>query len=347
MTPKEIKEIEDEFRTDIEIVEDLEIQELNEKLISWEIKEENIKFKSGDLMCKVWDKYAEEIELEELKEYFENKIIYSSQEQKSKAYKGSYAYFYFNVAPIYIYALIEKGFANEAINALERRSEWSDLINIFLKDYFFIAKPYLNKIQVNKIYKILKSNNLYREINRSDTFLNVLTTIRSEMLDESLSKVNIEINRDKQELIARIQNWGFDEKYNKLLNSIDQYIDGSDEHINSGMVNNLRTFLSDFAVDIAENIATELKEEIPHIDGKQKIGDCRSYIKNKLELTDPEHGFMNRFIDVLHSEGGHSFSTDKEYFRLGRNITIEIALFLMKKFEKYKNNKKSNKFKLF
>jgi hypothetical protein len=36
----------------------------------------------------------------------------------------------------------------------------------------------------------------------------------------------------------------------------------------------------------------------------------------------------------LHEEGGHSFVSEKEYFRLSRNIAIEIALFVLSKYEK-------------
>jgi hypothetical protein len=40
---------------------------------------------------------------------------------------------------------------------------------------------------------------------------------------------------------------------------------------------------------------------------------------------------MNKYVDILHSEGGHSFTSNVEYFRLAKNIGIEISLFLLSK----------------
>lgn len=64
------------------------------------------------------------------------------------------------------------------------------------------------------------------------------------------------------------------------------------------------------------------------------MGNIRAYLKNKFNLTDEENNFLNNFISILHGEGGHSFVSEKEYFRLARNIAIEISLFMLSKYEK-------------
>ena len=43
---------------------------------------------------------------------------------------------------------------------------------------------------------------------------------------------------------------------------------------------------------------------------------------------------INQFINILHNEGGHDFISEKEYFRLARNIAVEIDLLLLSKYER-------------
>jgi hypothetical protein len=59
------------------------------------------------------------------------------------------------------------------------------------------------------------------------------------------------------------------------------------------------------------------------------MGTNRKYLKINLELSDNDDKFMTSFIDVLHGQGGHKFISNKTYFRLARNMAIEIALFLL------------------
>ena len=91
--------------------------------------------------------------------------------------------------------------------------------------------------------------------------------------------------------------------------------------------------MNEFIIDLAERISTIEKEEIPTDPTMQKIGNARHYIKKKLFLSVEDHAFSNSFRKVLHSEGGHAFTSNKYYFRLTRNIGIEIALLLISKFE--------------
>ena len=60
----------------------------------------------------------------------------------------------------------------------------------------------------------------------------------------------------------------------------------------------------------------------------------RAYLKHKFGLSDNENKFINSFIDILHVGGGYDFVSEKEYFRLARNIAIELSLFLLSKYEK-------------
>ena len=90
------------------------------------------------------------------------------------------------------------------------------------------------------------------------------------------------------------------------------------------------------STDLARKIAAIESEEIPRyaeIKGIGETGRVRRYLKTKLELSDKDDKLIDAFIDVLHSEGGHSFVSNKEYFRLARNIAIEIALLVLSKYK--------------
>ena len=101
------------------------------------------------------------------------------------------------------------------------------------------------------------------------------------------------------------------------------------------MIGNLRIFMADIFKDIARRISTKLEEEIPKIPNRAEMGNIRVYLKGKINLSDNEDKFINSFIDILHTEGGHSFTSEKIYFRLARNIAIEIALLVLSKYEKH------------
>ena len=100
------------------------------------------------------------------------------------------------------------------------------------------------------------------------------------------------------------------------------------------MISNLRTFMGNLLKDVAGRIAQKESETIPTIQGCGEMGNIRGYLKIKLNLSAKDDKFIDSFVDILHSEGGHAFMSEKEYFRLARNIAIEISLFILSKYEK-------------
>jgi hypothetical protein len=157
-----------------------------------------------------------------------------------------------------------------------------------------------------------------------------LANLGYEEVKKSILNVNIEINRDKEKLISIFSNNGFDQKYEKLLKEIDDYINTNSTIVTSGMIGNMRSFMEDLLTDLARKIAANNNEQIPE-EEKSHMGNIRKYLKSKLELSDNDNHLINKYIDVLHSEGGHSFMANVEYFRLAKNIGIEIGLFLLSK----------------
>ena len=223
------------------------------------------------------------------------------------------------------FSLVQLGYIDDAIESLETRKPPIQGITIFLN--MFIDDNYFDSKQLKRIsdLNVLKNNS---EIKQK------ILQKRFGILRHQTRNVNIEINQDKKQVSEKIKHFGLNANYNKLLDCIDFFLQKeTPEPVNSGMINNLREFMASLTKDIANRIAKSEHEEIPKVKDSE-MGNVRNYLKKKLELTDNDDKLIDSFINVLHKEGGHSFVSEKEYFRLSRNIGIEIALFILSKYEK-------------
>lgn len=241
---------------------------------------------------------------------------------------------YTSNSQLFTYCLIKLGHIDEALNLIVSRSInsklSSELIFSLLNDGVDEFVSYMSKKQIINLQRAVACLRVGNQRYKED-LIKKLVGLRVEHLTKSINKINIEINRDKTQLIKLIFNWGLGEKYNILLEGIDKHILSEDKLIHGGMIGNLRNFMSDFVIDIATKISRYKRENIPHENNRQKIGDCRVYLRDELNLSNEEHKLIDSFIIILHSEGGHSFMSEKEYFRLARNIAVEICLFMMTK----------------
>ena len=345
-----------ELKDDIETVIEKEISDLDDAVDkthvkTWSIDNNSSKllYSNAERLLRLWISLSDD----ESKLAFKGKILSGINLAEIKRYKYGVWPIIQSASQLCFYVAIKIGLIDEALSAFVKRvnhGEQSvlifDLIKDDLKEFLFL----LTRTQLNELHRILEVALVDTDhISKKSSFLKNLLDERIRLLDKKLDKINVEINQDKSNLMRQISDWGFDEKYNALLESVDKYILSEDSTINSGMVNNLRNFMSDFAIELAEKVALQEKEDIPkyeEIKNIQKVGRCRRYLKEKLNLSDGEHNLYDNFIVVLNNSGGHSFSSDKEYFRLARNMVIEMALFLMTKFtRKYpeKSIKKSSK----
>jgi hypothetical protein len=218
-----------------------------------------------------------------------------------------------------------------------RYSSTNVTLSYFLYDLLSTKKNYYDfELLTSLLYFSKKQINKYGT--SYDKILSELqlnfANIGYEEIKKSISGVNIEINRDKEKLISIFSNNNFDEKYEHLLKEIDEYINTNSTIVTSGMISNMRSFMEDLVTDLARKIAANKNEQISENTDKGHMGNIRDYLKIKLELSDKDNQLINKYIDVLHSEGGHSFTSNVEYFRLAKNIGIEIGLFLLSKASK-------------
>jgi hypothetical protein len=228
---------------------------------------------------------------------------------------------------IAFYALVKLGYSNEAIESLRDRQDSSNYIAGLL--VCILDKHYFDSNQLKAISEVAKVRRFTPELNSA------LTNARFDLLKSQIRKVNVEINQDKKAVAEKINLLGLSGNYNELLKCIDNFIQtDTSRGVNAGMIATLRTFMADLLKDIAKRISENEREAIPKIEGRAEMGNIRGYLKTKLELSDKDDKFVDAFVDILHEEGGHSLVSEKEYFRLSRNIAIEIALFVLSKYEK-------------
>lgn len=253
------------------------------------------------------------------------------------------AEYYASGCSLCFFTLVRLGFIDKALDALGKRAEKGKCTgDIFTLIALMVGEDltYFDLNQLAKLTEIIKNLTVHgsdgiwrRAAMEQSTLLTKIRSVTYEVAKKSIRGVNIEINRDKEEVVSYISHFEFDDKYNKLLSEIDKYIYTESEIISSGMIGNLRSFMEDLLTDLAKKIAIHEEGDIPQYEGLGAMGCVRKYLKDNLELSDNDNSFINAYISVLHSEGGHSFVSNKDYFRLARNIGIEIVLLLLSKFK--------------
>ncbi len=279
-----------------------------------------IVYPNGQTLVDLFSNVSNEIELNKrVLERLKKEIIKAPEEQSASVMTYT---FYCGISPLCFFALIESGFVNEAIDCLNLRIQTSygitRLVNIYLEKNIF------NYDQLNHLAKRYKDPDYSRKI--LDKKFNIFK--------KQLKTINLEINQDKIIVSQKIKNYGFSDKYNEYLNLIDEFIrTDASKVMNAGMISTLRSFMAELITDIANRIAFYEKETIPKYEGHQELGNIRIYLKKKLELSEKDHKLINAIVEVLHEEGAHSMMTNKEYFRLSKNIVIEVALFILLKYE--------------
>ncbi len=246
-------------------------------------------------------------------------------------------------AHLSVYTLIKLGYTNLVMEALNKRVLTTFLIPVVLNSLANEESKYFSDADLSIIKEFCvkqmegldhaDSSGLLRK--QVSGYATNIVNKRYENLKKSIKSINLEINLDKKVVGEKVSYLGFDPKFTDLLNEIDIYINtDTSKFVNAAMISNLRVFMEDIFKDIAKKISDKLEEPILKLEGKGEMGNIRAFIKRKLDLHDNEHKFLDNFINILHSEGGHSFTSEKEYFRLARNIAIEIALLLLSKYEK-------------
>ena len=339
----------EELKASINIIFEKEVDDLSNFKLTYMLKKKNedyyIKYEHSDTLIEI---YSDIQSNEDMKnEFIKTLEKYVEESNDGTIWKSGKGYSYISLSSLCFYTLIRLGLNKNAINSLKNRGKKAGVIsgNIFQLFYciFNEKETYFKDLkEINELIEILKELNWCDRYNineRDDakmyknSALSILRSSAYNIVKRSIKKINIEINKDKKEVETIIKYLNFDNKYNRLLGEIDKFINTESEILSSGMIGNLRSFMEDLLTDIAKKIASVKNEEIPKYENLGHMGNIRTYLKINLELSDNDNSLINKFIDVLHNNGGHSFVSNKDYFRLSKNIAIEISLLLLSKYQ--------------
>ena len=265
----------------------------------------------------------------QLKKYFIEELI-------NIFHIDTYETYDINILPLA--TLIYTNNANDALNILFLITKDDKLYSLlgFLKIFLRCNYHYLNNQQLNSLRDYLSKprSKLFNMNIETKYIIQQIDKISFDNLNKELEGINFEINQDEEKVIEKAEYYKFDKEIVEALREIDKFIYlESSKTISSGMVKNFREMFATLVENICNKIKEITKEEYPE-EAETKIGNLRIYLKKHLQLSNRENSFINKFIDLLHQEGGHSFMSDKEYFRLARNIFIIIAYFLLTKLDK-------------
>ncbi|TGM61729.1 hypothetical protein [Leptospira vanthielii] len=207
----------------------------------------------------------------------------------------------------------------------------------------FLLTQYLIYLIDNNLFKfnIIETNKLLKTLDKDFTltskewcniFKQKATNLMTKQITSIVGKYNIEINQDKLLLLDIVQKNNFDRTLSEFISQLNENSIFESSYTLSGLISNFRNFWETFIIAVAEKISDKTLIPIDTSE-KTKIANSRLYIKRELKLSDNDHALISRFVDILHSEGGHAFTSTKEYFRLTKNIGIEILLLIISKFD--------------
>lgn len=158
----------------------------------------------------------------------------------------------------------------------------------------------------------------------------------NKLESELIEGVNLfQIAEDRKAVKREIKRFGFTKTLDKALDKIENYYwdTSADEFDYSTAIKMLREFHSELIKEICSKIKIKTQEDYP-TSKDTKISNLRMYMKKHLGLED-ENRLINGLVDIINKEGAHTLVTEKEYFRLTKNMTIEVALLLLTKLEKF------------
>jgi hypothetical protein len=199
--------------------------------------------------------------------------------------------------------------------------------------FMHVEPVYFDESLLDVLIEIANCN-FPRSLNIREKFKDKIITLKYNRLKTQLETFNEELNIHKEQLIGIISKYGFPSEMEKFLLEIDEVPELSNwQSVNSGMIGNLRSFFETLVKSIAKKILAKTGEKYPQDSSKGELGNKRTYIKKHLILSDNDDKLITSFINILHQEGGHAFTSEKKYFVMTKNIGIEIAYFLLSTYE--------------
>lgn len=329
------------FQT-LKIILDKEIIELKKGKKTWIINNWDIQYEHADDILTIYTNTQEIAKKEAMLDVLW--ILVRGETSQDEIY-DNYHIWYTSVC---FFWLCKIGFIDEAIGNLNKATNPLTIINP-LKEIIETKTSYFDSNDLWVILNVLKKIKDtfkwdFELVNQLTLIIEDIINIRYNDLKRRLNSFNIEINSDKKQVIEYLKRFWFEDKYNITLNKLDKFI--ANEEFDETVIPwwiiwILREFFKDFYIDLAKKIINlNGLTEIPHNTGPTtEIGHAVNYIWREFGLSSDEKTLLKWYTEITNNNGAHSLLSEKKYFRLARNIWIEISLFMLSKFEDYKNNK--------
>lgn len=241
-----------------------------------------------------------------------------------------------DISSLAFYFLLKIGKSKDIIEIIDNAGK-NNFEGLFHDIYIFIHNEplHFDEELLNALEKLNSINDYTIKINFKEEFKRKINSIKYHNLQKELLETNEEINIDKEKVIEFISKYGFPQEMEEFLLEIDNLSELAEwKSISSGMIGNLRTFHDKLIENIAKQINSKTGIDYP-TDGKNIRENYRIYIKQILKLSNNDNKLIKSFTDILNKEGSHAFLSEIKYFKLTKNINIEISLFLFSKLDEF------------
>lgn len=153
-----------------------------------------------------------------------------------------------------------------------------------------------------------------------------------------VNQVDVEIQSDQNEVVKLIQEFGFKSDLNEYLTGLSsKNISEEDEMTFAWTIATYREFFWNMMIEISDKIV-EIGDEViwNYYDEQKKkivtpIWIARKHIEDRLSLSSKDNALINKYVDILHDQWWHNMFASQIYFRLTKNIWIEILYMLLSK----------------
>ena len=222
---------------------------------------------------------------------------------------------------------------------------------IILDELLFFEYPIFSEEQLKKIKKAVKNAisikfSTKKELSSNKPIIGIgnrilqrINLIFYSTLSQSLSEgTDFQISIDREKIKEKMSTFGFDSTLLETLDKIEEIYQDStkDEFDNSMAMGQLRTFLEKSTKLICKKINEKTKESYPKTKPSE-MGNLREYMKKHLNLGE-ENDLLDAVIKIINHKGSHNLISEREYFRVTKNISIETTFLLLTKLEKFIGN---------
>ncbi|PJA27100.1 MAG: hypothetical protein CO189_08055 [candidate division Zixibacteria bacterium CG_4_9_14_3_um_filter_46_8] len=147
--------------------------------------------------------------------------------------------------------------------------------------------------------------------------------------NEIMGGDNKEINEDQKFVRDQILKYGFNKELNEILENIDNNIFSARSDFDfKSCIDKTRSFLENFMKEVYSSFCS-LKNIAKDLDDKKFANYLSKLQSDKYRfLTFNEAELVQKLYNLMSTESAHKLSAPREYIRLSKNITIEIAKLL-------------------